>query len=1496
MATGFNGVIAVLKITKEVSSPCPQLQLAVGALLTVLEAYKKYSGVNESISDLLSRVKTLNGALQRFLSAGYDACPDPLKRRLDSFIKTLQSITADAKKLRSRSMLVRIVNTSDNAEKIDTLIKELSWHIQSFILEGTIALELTIHHGFKSIDRQLNHLAMGMQGIKEGVEALPLQLSGDALYTRLRPVLEARFDHGSSVHVECHEGTRGEVLATICSWLRPDDPRLATLPEPAVPADSGRRLLWIHALPGVGKSTIARTAAVYWDKDKVLGATFFCARDGQRSDILAIFRTLAYQLTRRFPKFRDAVVKILDDDPDLYAASPARQLEKLIVEPIQVAVAEGAFHYRIPIVIDALDECTDKAAVSTILTSLALHISKLEPLCVLITSRREENITRGFLAQALVDNTQTLDLNDVRPDLTKRDIETFVRSRFVGIRRYYSHLHLPSDWPSPLQLARLLSLADLLFIYASTAMLFIADEKARDPEGRLNGLLKSGNAAVGSGTETTSPLDRLYEQILADAVEKLGEDLKGSLPRLLLGTLVLAEERLNPSTLATLLDLPPRVVERSLPAFHAVMTVPAANDATSPIRLIHLSFTNFLVDPTRCTDKRFLVHPPTHHSLIALCCLKLMQENLKHNICRVPPEHNLNDTIPDLPARIARYLHPALQYACRYWLHHLNLAQIGEELLAALEEFCDTHLLHWLETLSLLGCVEIAIEGLRTTQRFLKSLPLGETRPDVSALLYECERMVQAFYPAINASFMQVYRTAIPFSPIRSLVRRHHQAEILPAVEVRIGLEETWSTTLASRVTGYSTISALAFSSDGARVVCGADHGTVRLLNTHTGAQLQSFEGHSDTVMSVSLSPTGKEILSGSDDGTVRVWDVATGACLDKWGDESGLILSVAWSPDGALIASGVYSGIVILRAVASPQKNVLSLRHTDWVRTVTFASDGSLVSGSDDKTCRIWDTTQIDWDAAEHAPSQTLEHSSWVMTVAVSPDSSLVACGLKNGEVVLWRKSDGQRLRSLSGKSRVISLVFYSDVQLAAAYSGSSFILWDISTATPLDSVDNTDAYAAAFSPDGIHVAHAVGITVHIRRWSGNAPWEPRPLSVAMRLKQRFESRVRLPRSAHAMEAKENHPQALTPLVAVAISRTGTLVLAVHEDHWRLWDISTGQCMRTQKHPGSTLQSPVAWSPSGNLFACTSEDNSIHVWEAQTGNLLRTCVGHSYSITALAFTADEQHMLSASWDGSIRRWNVRQTPPDTASEVLFQSASGKIDVFALSSDGQWMLSGARQFFSPPDTSSADLVAQPSRQPVAFRSSYLDTAYPLYCDLRLHDATGRVVWIENHPSWITLVAFSDDCTRALAGNLEGRVFLYDLTQLISLNNTAPRPSPPLTVAEHHFSSGGIYAVHYISFAAKDQRIVTDMSYTSVPPAFQPVQRCGDDPSSTAAYFCAYEWLWRVDLDSDPRPLCWLAPQFRPVNDDLARSWPARGHVIAYRTSEDRVVVIDAARC
>ena len=53
----------------------------------------------------------------------------------------------------------------------------------------------------------------------------------------------------------------------------------------------------------------------------------------------------------------------------------------------------------------------------------------------------------------------------------------------------------------------------------------------------------------------------------------------------------------------------------------------------------------------------------------------------------------------------------------------------------------------------------------------------------------------------------------------------------------------------------------------------------MKVWDTTTGQEVRSLEGHTATVSSVAYSPDGKRIVSGGDK-TVKVWDAATGEDL----------------------------------------------------------------------------------------------------------------------------------------------------------------------------------------------------------------------------------------------------------------------------------------------------------------------------------------------------------------------------------------------------------------------------------------------------------------------------------------------------------------------------------------------------------------------------------------------------------------------------------------
>ncbi|MFN6175164.1 MAG: WD40 repeat domain-containing protein, partial [Dolichospermum sp.] len=55
-----------------------------------------------------------------------------------------------------------------------------------------------------------------------------------------------------------------------------------------------------------------------------------------------------------------------------------------------------------------------------------------------------------------------------------------------------------------------------------------------------------------------------------------------------------------------------------------------------------------------------------------------------------------------------------------------------------------------------------------------------------------------------------------------------------------------------------------------------------------------------------------------------------------------------------------------------------------------------------------------------------------------------------------------------------------------------------------------------------------------------------------------------------------------------------------------KLWDVQTGDCVRTLQGHSSWVMS-VAWSPDGLTLASGSDDHTVKLWDVQTGDCERT-------------------------------------------------------------------------------------------------------------------------------------------------------------------------------------------------------------------------------------------------------------------------------------------------
>ena len=481
---------------------------------------------------------------------------------------------------------------------------------------------------------------------------------------------------------------------------------------------------------------------------------------------------------------------------------------------------------------------------------------------------------------------------------------------------------------------------------------------------------------------------------------------------------------------------------------------------------------------------------------------------------------------------------------------------------------------------------------------------------------------------------------------------------------------------------------ALSFSPDGKTLVSGGRDNTVRLWDVQTGELKNRLKGHQDDVNAVIFSQNGEIFATGSDDGTIRLWTAHTGEMLTILEGDTKFsegIRSLAFSPDGATLASAKAEKIWLWDTSTKQLSGILE-GHVRDVIAIAFSPDGeTIASASSDWTLRLWNT-------ATGQPHKIFEeHPSSANTVAFSPDGRTLASA--NGGLIrmwdtqgaslrLWYARTGEHLAHyIDHIDQVHAVVFSSNGKLLASSGFDSRLrLWDASTGHHIATLRG-GGYAVAFSPNGKLLANAYGgdgITGTIGLWDPHTgelryvlgPYHGLLNCVAFSpdgktLASGQDSEIILWDISTAQRRLSLTTQHTGAVYSVAFSPDGkTLASGSQDQTLRLWDPNTGEHGATLRYPGYVTS--VAFSPDGTLLAIGSSNwvnGQIQLLDTKTFQPRETLMGHTEVIAALAFSPDGRTLASASYDGTILLWGTgTETGPVEISEDVNGDGSVNID------------------------------------------------------------------------------------------------------------------------------------------------------------------------------------------------------------------------------------------
>jgi WD40 repeat protein/tRNA A-37 threonylcarbamoyl transferase component Bud32 len=293
---------------------------------------------------------------------------------------------------------------------------------------------------------------------------------------------------------------------------------------------------------------------------------------------------------------------------------------------------------------------------------------------------------------------------------------------------------------------------------------------------------------------------------------------------------------------------------------------------------------------------------------------------------------------------------------------------------------------------------------------------------------------------------------------------------------------------------------------------------------------------------------------------------------------------------------------------------------HKGRVNALAWSPDGTeIVSGSADRTAQVWDVA-----AAKNI--WTYESGlKWVLAVDWSPDGGRIVVGGASplswwhNPVLVLDAQTGQKLLKYRGHFKwVLAAAWSPDGMKVASAGGGMFsrwddavYVWDATTGKTIAtySKHSNKIDAIAWSPDGARIASgSADETVQV--WDATAA---QPL---------------LTYRGHGWTVR-----------AVAWSPAGTRIASAGDRTVQVWE-KDKPLVVYNGHAGRVFA--VAWSPDGSHIASGGADGRVHVWDAETGDVLYSYRGHTGPVSAVAWSPDGRWIASGGADATVQVWDAR--------------------------------------------------------------------------------------------------------------------------------------------------------------------------------------------------------------------------------------------------------------